>query len=146
MKKFIILLLFFVSTLGYSQAKHYICLGQTLAFDTSAHDPRNLIGSTLEVGKYINTTSVGIMTGLYTYNKKDIYSELMVTVPVSAQTNFSLSAGMGWFYYHKDITMEYDINYVFSLNDTVSLITTLNTQSAFGTTTKSFIISINKDF
>ena len=146
MKRLIIALLLIVSALGYSQAKHYICLGQTLAFDTSAHDPKNLVGATLEIGKYINTTSVGIMTGLYTYDKKDIYSEVMVTVPISPQTNFSLSAGIGWFYYRKDTTMEYDVNYAFKLNNTMSLITTLNTQTAFGTTTKSFILSISKDF
>jgi hypothetical protein len=53
---------------------------------------------------------------------------------------------MGWFYVKKDITMEYDINYVFQLKDKLSLIVTLNNQSAFGVTSQSLCVGLNKDF
>ena len=53
---------------------------------------------------------------------------------------------MGWFYIQKDITMEYDINYGFKLKDDLSIIVTFNNQSAFGVTTQSLCVGLNKDF
>lgn len=146
MKKLLTILLLIVSTLGYSQPRHYICLAPNVAFETSAKDPKNLIGTTLEVGKYIGTTSVGVVTGYYTLHKQDVYSEVLVTVPISPQTPFTISAGMGWFYYHKEITIEYDINYVFQIKDNVSFIVIYCSQSAFGQTSHVFGFGLNKDF
>ena len=74
------------------------------------------------------------------------YSELIVTVPISKELPITMSAGIGWFYFQKDITMEYDINYAFRLKDDLSLIVTYNSQSAFGTTSQAFCIGLNKDF
>ena len=146
MKKFIIILLLLISTLGYSQPKYYACLSPNIAFNTPTRDTNNLLGVTLEVGKYIGTTAVGITTGYYSLNSQDLYSELLVTVPLSSESAFTVSGGLGWFYFRQEITMEYDINYGFKLNDTMSLILTLNNQSAFGTTSTAFCIGLNKDF
>jgi hypothetical protein len=146
MKKLIITLLLLVSALGYSQPRYYVCLAPNVAFDSPANDFNNLMGVNLEVGKYINTTALGITTGYYSLDSKYLFSELIATVPIVTDSGFSISAGIGWFYFKKDITMEYDINYVFDIKDSLSLIITYNNQSAFGTTTSAFCIGLNKDF
>ena len=146
MKKLFISLVLFVSMMSYSQAKHYICFAPNIAFNSTVQDPNNLLGCTVEVGKYVGDSAIGISTGLFSMDIKSLYSELIVTVPISKELPITISAGMGWFYFQKDITMEYDINYAFRLKDNLSLIVTYNGQSAFGTTTQSFCIGLNKDF
>ena len=135
-----------VTMMSYSQAKHYICFAPNVAFNSTAKDVNNLLGCTVEVGKYVGDNAIGITTGLFSMDIKSLYSELIVTVPISKELPITISAGMGWFYFQKDITMEYDINYAFRLKDNLSLIVTYNGQSAFGTTTQSFCIGLNKDF
>jgi len=146
MKKLLVFFVFLISLMSYSQAKHYICFAPNVAFNSTIQDPKNLLGCTLEIGKYIGNNTVGITTGFYSINKKSLYSELIVTVPISNELPISMSAGIGWFYIQKEITMEYDINYVFQLKPNLSLIVTLNNQSAFGTTSQAFCIGLNKDF
>lgn len=146
MKNLFILLLLLISLQGYSQVKHYICIAPNVAFDSTVQDPNNLLGCTVEVGRYVGDNAIGITTGLFSMDIKSLYSELIVTVPVSKELPITISAGMGWFYFQKDITMEYDINYAFQLKDNLSLIVTYNGQSAFGTTSQAFCIGINKDF
>lgn len=146
MKKLLIFFVFLISLMSYSQAKHYICFAPNVAFNSTIQDPKNLLGCTLEIGKYIGNNTVGITTGFYSINKKSLYSELIVTVPISNELPISMSAGIGWFYIQKEITMEYDINYVFQLKPNLSLIVTLNNQSAFGTTSQAFCIGLNRDF
>jgi len=146
MKKIILILLLLMSTLGYSQPRYYVCLAPNVAFDSPANDFSNLMGVNLEVGKYINTTALGITTGYYSLDSKYLFSELIATVPIVTDSGFSVSAGIGWFYFKKDITMEYDVNYAFDIKDRLSLIVTYNNQSAFGTTTSAFCIGLNKDF
>ena len=146
MKKLIVTLLLLVCVLGYTQPRYYVCLAPNVAFDTPANDFNNLMGVNLEVGKYINTTALGITTGYYSLDSRDLFSELIATVPIAQDSGFSVSAGIGWFYFKKDITMEYDVNYTFNLKDRLSLIVTYNNQSAFGVTTTAFCIGLNKDF
>jgi hypothetical protein len=146
MKKLFISLVLLVSMMSYSQAKYYVCFAPNIAFNTTIQDPENLLGCTVEVGKYIGDTAIGISTGLFSLQSNSLYSEVIVTVPVSKELPITVSAGIGWFYFQKDITMEYDINYAFRLRDNLSLIVTYNTQSAFGTTTQAFCIGLNKDF
>jgi hypothetical protein len=146
MKKLLVFFVFLISLMSYSQAKHYICFAPNVAFNSTIQDPKNLLGCTLEIGKYIGNNTVGITTGFYSINKKSLYSELIVTVPISNELPISMSAGIGWFYIQKEITMEYDINYVFQLKPNLSLIVTLNNQSAFGTTSQAFCIGLNRDF
>ena len=146
MKKLIITLLILVSTLGYSQPRYYVCLAPNVAFNSPANDFNNLMGVNLEIGKYINTTALGITTGYYLLDSKYLFSEIIATVPIVTDSGFSVSAGIGWFYFKKDITMEYDVNYAFDIKDRLSLIVTYNNQSAFGTTTSAFCIGLNKDF
>jgi len=136
----------FVAMTGYSQAKYYVCFAPNIAFNSTIQDPENLLGCTLEVGKYVGDTAIGITTGLYSLQSNSLYSELIITAPISKELPITVSAGIGWFYFQKDITMEYDINYAFRLRDSLSLIVTYNTQSAFGTTTQAFCIGLNKDF
>ena len=127
-----------------AQAKNYIMIAPNAAFDVKANDLKNLLGVTLEVGRYFGDYAVGINSGYFSVDKKDLYSELMVTAPVYGP--FTVSIAAGWFYFKKDITMEYDINYLFNLKDSLSLIITYNNQTAFGTTTSAFCIGLNKDF
>lgn len=146
MKTIILFLSLFLFNIGYSQSKHYVCLSPNVAFNSTVKDTENLLGISVEVGKYVGTTSMGIVTGFYSLRSDSIYSEFIVTVPISNEFPLTVSAGMGWFYIQKDITMEYDINYGFKLKDDLSIIVTFNNQSAFGVTTQSFCIGLNKDF
>ena len=136
----------FVTMMSYSQAKHYVCFAPNIAFNSTVQDPNNLLGCTVEVGKYVGDNAIGITTGLFSMDIKSLYSELIVTVPISKELPITISAGMGWFYFQKEITMEYDINYAFRLKDDLSLIVTYNSQSAFGATSQAFCIGLNKDF
>jgi len=146
MKKLFISLMLLVSMMSYSQAKHYVCFAPNVAFNSTAKDVNNLLGCTVEVGKYVGDNTIGITTGLYSIDIESLYSELIVTVPISKELPITMSAGIGWFYFQKDITLEYDINYAFRLRDSLSLIVTLNNQSAFGVTSQAFCIGLNKDF
>ena len=146
MKKLFISLVLLVTMMSYSQAKYYICFAPNIAFNSTIQDPNNLLGGNIEIGKYVGDTAIGITTGLFSMNTKSLYSELIATVPISKELPITISAGVGWFYFQKEITMEYDINYAFKLKDDISLILTLNNQSAFGTTSQAFCIGLNKDF
>ena len=146
MRTILLFLFILLFNVGYSQSKHYVCLSPNVAFDSTIKDPENLFGVTVEVGQYVGTTSLGVVTGLYSLNSNSIYSEFIVTVPVSNEFPLSVSAGVGWFYVQKEITMEYDINYGFKLKDDLSLILTFNNQSAFGVTSQSLCVGLNKDF
>ena len=146
MKKLFISLVLLVSMMSYSQAKYYVCVAPNIAFNSTIQDPENLLGCTVEVGKYVGDTAIGITTGFYSLQSNSLYSELIITAPISKELPITVSAGIGWFYFQKDITMEYDINYAFRLRDDLSFIVTYNTQSAFGTTTQAFCIGLNKDF
>jgi hypothetical protein len=146
MKKLLISLILLVSMLSYSQAKYYICVAPNVAFNSTVRDPNNLLGCTVEVGKYVGDSAIGISTGLFSLQSNSLYSEAIITVPISKEIPITVSAGIGWFYFQKEITMEYDINYAFPLKDNLSLIVTYNTQSAFGATTQAFCIGLNKDF
>lgn len=146
MKKFFILFVLFISMMSYSQAKYYICFAPNIAFNSTIQDPNNLLACNLEIGKYVGSTAIGITTGLYSLNSNSLFSELIVTVPISKELPVTMSAGIGWFYFQKEITMEYDINYAFQFKQNLSLILTLNNQSAFGTTSQAFCIGLNKDF
>lgn len=146
MNKLFISLVLLVSMASYCQAKHYICFAPNIAFNSTIQDPKNLIGCTMEVGKYVGNSAIGITTGLYSISNKMLYSELMATVPISKELPITMSAGMGWFYFQKEITMEYDISYAFQLKQNLSLIIILNNQSAFGVTSQAFCIGLNKDF
>ena len=106
-----------VAMMSYSQAKHYICFAPNVAFNSTVQDPNNLLGCTVEVGKYVGDNAIGITTGLFSMDIKSLYSELIVTVPISKELPITISAGLGWFYFQKEITMEYDINYAFRFKD-----------------------------
>jgi hypothetical protein len=115
-----------------------------VAFDTKLQDTKNLLGATIEVGKYFGDTAIGINSGWWTYDSKDFYQEVMATFPIDER--FSVSAAIGYFYYHKDITMEYDLNYTVPMNHGYSFVLSYGAQSAFGDTFGAYSIGINKDF
>ena len=136
----IICLLFNLSANG----QYYIMAAPNVAFDTPFKDTKNLFGGTIEVGRYFGQTAVGINSGWWTYDSKDFYQELMVTFPI--YLNFSVTSAIGYFYHHKDITMEYDLNYTLPLNNKYSFVLSYGVQSAFGGTYASYSLGINKDF
>jgi hypothetical protein len=146
MKKILISFILLISMVSYSQAKHYICFAPNIAFNSTINDSENLLGCTLEIGKYVGNTSIGVTTGFFSLNSKSLYSEAIITVPISKEIPLSVSAGLGWFYFQKEITIEYDINYTFPIKNNISIILTLNNQSAFGETSQSLCIGLNKDF
>jgi hypothetical protein len=115
-----------------------------VAFDTKLKDTKNLLGATVEAGRYFGDVAVGINSGWWTFDRKDFYQELMATFPIYQR--FSVSAAMGYFYYHKDITMEYDFNYTVPLKKEYSFVLSYGAQSAFGDTFSAYSIGINKDF
>jgi hypothetical protein len=125
-------------------AQYYLMAAPNVAFNTPLNDTKNLLGGTIEVGKYFGNTAIGINSGWWTYDSKDFYQELMVTFPI--YDKFSVSAAIGYFYYHKDITMEYDFNYTIPMKKEYSFVLSYGAQSAFGETFGAYSIGINKDF
>jgi hypothetical protein len=136
----IICLLFTLNVKG----QYYVMAAPNVAFDTPLRDTKNLLGGTIEVGRYFGDAAIGINSGWWTFSKKDFYQEIMATVPI--YLNFSVSAAIGYMYYHKDITMEYDINYALPVSRTYSFIISYSAQSALGSTVSAYSIGINKDF
>lgn len=144
MKKLITILLLCFSINAVAQTSYYVMVAPNVAFDTKVSDPKNLLGATVEVGRYFGDIAVGINTGIYSLDTKDLYSELMVTAPIYGP--FSVSVAGGWFFFKKDITMEYDINYNFPPIKGYTPVFSYSLQTAFGTSCKAFSIGINKDF
>lgn len=141
MRLIIILLVFFSLE---CKAQYYVMAATNVAFDTKLQDTKNLLGGTIEVGKYFGDTAIGINSGFWTFDKKDFYQELMATFPIYER--FSVSAAIGYFYSHKDITMEYDFNYTVPMDNGYSFVLSYGAQSAFGDTFGAYSIGINKDF
>jgi len=144
MKKLITILCLLISTSVFSQSKYYVMVAPNVAFDTKVNDTKNLLGATVEVGKYFGDIAVGINTGLFSLDPEDLYSELMITAPIYGP--FSVSVAGGWFFYKKDITMEYDINYNFPTIKGYTPVFSYSLQTAFGASYKAFSIGVNKDF
>jgi hypothetical protein len=55
--RLIFILLFFIAL--ESKAQYYIMAAPNVAFDTKLQDTKNLLGGTIEVGKYFGNTAVG---------------------------------------------------------------------------------------
>jgi len=145
MKKLILAILLLISSVAYSQ-KYYAYAGPSVAFNTPLSDTKNLIGGCVEVGKYLNSgISIGVRTGLYSIHKEDVYSHFVVGLPVPS-SNFSITLCAGYFYYHNDITLEYDFNYSIKLPKNKSIVVTYGVQSALGATSRGFSVGINRDF
>jgi hypothetical protein len=140
MRLIVIILLFFTLQ---AKGQYYIMAAPNVAFNTPLSDTKNLLGATVEVGKYFGKTAVGINSGWWTYDSKDFYQELMATFPI--YDKFSVSAAIGYFYHHKDMTMEYDFNYTIPLKKEYSFVLSYGAQSAFGGTFASYSLGINKD-
>ena len=125
-------------------AQYYVMAAPNVAFDTNLKDTKNLLGGTIEIGKYFGDTAIGINSGWWTFDKKDFYQEIMATFQI--YDRFSVSAAIGYFYSHKDITMEYDFNYTIPMELGYSFVLSYGAQSAFGDTFGAYSIGINKDF
>ena len=125
-------------------AQYYVMVAPNVAFDTNLKDTKNLLGGTIEIGKYFGDTAIGINSGWWTFDKKDFYQEIMATFQI--YDRFSVSAAIGYFYSHKDITMEYDFNYTIPMELGYSFVLSYGAQSAFGHTFGAYSIGINKDF
>ena len=145
MKKILLLVIFIlVCTLSYSQ-KYYGSIGPCFSFDTSIKEYKGLIGGGIEVGRNYENFSVGINTSLWTLNKKDIYSLMVLSIPLG-ESNFSVSGNAGWFYYYKDITMGYCVLYTIPLEHNNSISISFGDQSAFLSSIKSLSLSFGKQF
>ena len=140
MRLIVIILLFFTLQ---AKGQYYVMAAPNVAFNTPLNDTKNLLGATVEVGRYFGKTAVGINSGWWTYDSKDFYQELMATFPI--YDKFSVSAAIGYFYHHKDITMEYDFNYTIPLKKEYSFVLSYGVQSAFGDSFASYSVGINKD-
>jgi len=127
-----------------ASAQYYVMAAPNIAFNTPLSDTKNLFGGTVEVGRYFGDAAIGINSGWWTFDSKDFYQEVMVTLPIHG--NFSATAAIGYFYKYKDITMEYDLNYTVPLSKNYSFILSYGAQSAFGSIATSYSIGINKDF
>jgi hypothetical protein len=141
-----IIIALFLTFIGckVSAQTSYIMIAPNVAFDVKGSDTKNLLGITCEIGKYFGDYALGINTGYFSIDKRDLYSELMLTAPIYGP--FTISIAGGWFYYKKDITMEYDINYNFKARNGYIPVISYSVQTAFGTSCKAFSIGINKDF
>ena len=139
-----LLVILFVFFSFQCHAQYYIMAAPNVAFDTKLQDTKNLFGATVEAGRYFGDVAVGINSGWWTFDRKDFYQEVMTTFPIYQR--FSVSAAIGYFYYHKDITMEYDFNYTVPLKKEYSFVLSYGAQSAFGDTFAAYSIGINKDF
>jgi hypothetical protein len=144
MKKLILVALLLVSSIAYSQ-KYYVCAGPSVSFGTSINDPRDLLGASIEFGKYFKKVSLGLSTGFNSLYKEDIYQALVLSIPIP-KSNFSVSANMGYMYVRKDILMGVGVNYGFELPKNTSLILTYGVQSSLSSISNYFSFSINKDF
>lgn len=145
MKKIIILLSFIlICNLSYSQ-KYYVSVSPSLSFDTPISEYNSLIGIGFEVGKNYENYSLGFNTSLWSLNKKDLYSAIVMSVPLG-ETNFSVSGDLGWFYYYKDITMGYSVSYTIPTNNNNSISISFGDQNAFLSSTKYFALCYTKQF
>jgi hypothetical protein len=82
MKKFIIMLVLLLSIfVAYSQ-KYYVSAGPSVAFATSVKDPKDLLGISVEFGKYFKKVSLGLSTGFNSLYKEDIYQSLVLSIPI----------------------------------------------------------------
>jgi len=140
--RILIIILMFICT--KSSAQYYVMAAPNIAFNTPLSDTKNLFGGTVEIGRYFGDAAIGINSGWWTFDSKDFYQEVMVTLPVYG--SFSATAAIGYFYKHKDITMEYDINYTVPMSKSYSFVLSYGAQSAFGSIATSYSIGINKDF
>jgi hypothetical protein len=145
MKSIVVSILLLLSSVAYSQ-KYYAYVGPSIAFDTHLSDTKSLVSGCVEVGKYLsNGMSVGLRTGLYDLDPKDIYTHIVASAPIG-NSNFSVTACVGYFYNYNDITLEYDINYSIEMSKSVSVVLAYSAQSAFGSTSHGLSCGINKDF
>ena len=145
MKKIILLLSFILFCFSSYSQKYYLSAGPCFSFDTSVKEYKCLIGGGLEVGKNFNNFSVGVNTSFWTLNKEDVYSLLVLTIPVG-ESNFSLSGNAGWFYHYEDVTLGYCVLYTIPMKDTKSISISFGEQSAFLSSTKYMSLIYTKEF
>jgi hypothetical protein len=145
MKKFIILLfLILISNFCFSQ-KYYYSVSPSLSFNTPIKEYNSLIGIGVEVGKNYDNYSLGFNTSLWSLDKKDLYSAIVMSVPLG-ETNFSVSGDLGWFYYYKDITMGYSMSYNIPMGEKNSISISFGDQNAFLSSTKYLALCFSRQF
>ena len=151
MKKLIVVILLFISSISYSQ-KNYICAGTGIFFNSPISDWKNTLGANVEYGRYLKSNiAVGVNFGYWSFMKGYEYNGLKITFPIHSNDyySFSFSGGINYFYSFHDILLEYDLNgniYI-SKDKTVSLALNYCRQSGLGyDKAESFNFGINKDF
>ena len=133
-----------------TQNRNYICIGTGAFFNSPMKDWQQLLGASIEYGRYFESgIALGINFGYWSLAKGYEYNGVKITYPLLSTDyySFSLSGGVNYFYTYKDLLFEYDFNTNIFLKNDYSLSLSYCFQSGLGyDRAQSFNIGINKDF
>jgi hypothetical protein len=154
MKHFLIVFVFLftlkLSAQDTTQNRNYICVGTGAFFNSPMKDWQQLLGASVEYGRYFKSgIALGVNFGYWSLAKGNAYNGVKITYPLLSKEHysFSLSGGVNYFYTYKDLLFEYDFNTSIFLNNNYSLSLAYCFQSGLGySSAQSFNIGINKDF
>jgi hypothetical protein len=154
MKHFLIVFVFLftlkLSAQDTTQNRNYICVGTGAFFNSPMKDWQQLLGASIEYGRYFKSgISLGVNFGYWSLAKGNAYNGVKITYPLLSKEyySFSLSGGVNYFYTQKDLLFEYDFNTSIFLKNNYSLSLVYCFQSGLGySSAQSFNIGINKDF
>jgi hypothetical protein len=147
---FAFLFAFNLSAQDSTQNHNYICVGTGAFFNSPMKDWQQLLGASVEYGRYFKSgIALGINFGYWSLAKGNAYNGAKITYPLLSKEHysFSLSGGVNYFYTYKDLLFEYDFNTSIFLKNNYSLSLAYCFQSGLGySSAQSFNIGINKDF
>ena len=150
MKKLLLILSILLCFKVEAQNKNYISVGTGAFFNSPIQDWKQLLGASVEYGRYFESgISVGINGGYWSLLKDYQYSGVKITYPLFEKEyySFTLSGGTNYFYKYKDLLFEYDLNTNIFLKNDYSLCLSYCFQSGLGyDRAQSFNIGISKDF
>ena len=132
------------------QNRNYICVGTGAFFNSPMKDWKQLLGASVEYGRYFKSgIAVGVNFGYWSLLKGYSYNGIKITYPLLANEYyaFSMSGGVNYFYTFKELLFEYDFNTSIFLKNDYSLSLSYCFQSGLGyDRAQSFNVGINKDF
>ena len=150
MKKLLLILSILLCFKVEAQNKNYISVGTGAFFNSPIQDWKQLLGASVEYGRYFKSgISVGINGGYWSLLKDYQYNGVKITYPLFEKEyySFTLSGGTNYFYKYKDLLFEYDLNTNIFLKNDYSLCLSYCFQSGLGyDRAQSFNIGISKDF
>lgn len=152
MKKIFLICLLLISFKPLAQEvnKNYLCVGTGAFFNSPMKDWKQLLGANIEYGRYLESgISLGVNFGYWSLLKNYQFNGLKITYPLFQKEgySFSVSGGVNYFYYQKDLLFEWDINTSIPIKNNYSLSLVYCFQSGLGyNRALSFNIGVNKDF